>query len=204
MSVEDLRLLNAALTGHENWLRPAEVRRLHDLKRQVEIGWRLSVDQREEVGRLVTTSRERRHAQLPMRDRASRSLALGTRVLLMVSDLGQHERLAVVVRDRGLEAVSASGSDLLAVLGKEAPDAVVLDLALPGMHGGASLLELRDDRLHTGLPVLVLTNPALNEKEREIVQDMATLHSGSSDAEAVLATLLDAWFPLAGPRSGDG
>ena len=60
MSIEDLRLLNAALTAHENWLLAEEVRDLHDLRRQVEIGWPLSAKQREEVERMVERSRERR------------------------------------------------------------------------------------------------------------------------------------------------
>ena len=59
MSTEDLRFLDAALTGQENWLYADEVRQLHDLRRQVEIGWRLSVDQRESVMRMVERARER-------------------------------------------------------------------------------------------------------------------------------------------------
>ena len=57
---EDLRLLNAAMTAHENWLHPDEVHRLYQFRRQVEIGWALSVKQREEVERMVERSRDRR------------------------------------------------------------------------------------------------------------------------------------------------
>lgn len=60
MSIEDLRLLNAALTAQENWLFTDEVRELHDLRRQVEIGWPLSARQREHVERMVERSRARR------------------------------------------------------------------------------------------------------------------------------------------------
>ena len=60
MSIEDLRLLNAALTAQENWLLTDEVRELHDLRRQVEIGWPLSIRQREHVERMVERSRARR------------------------------------------------------------------------------------------------------------------------------------------------
>lgn len=60
MSIEDLRLLNAALTANENWLLPEEVQGLHDMRRQVEIGWPLSVRQRDEVERLVERARTRR------------------------------------------------------------------------------------------------------------------------------------------------
>ena len=60
MSTEDLRLLNAALTAHENWLLLDEVRELHNLKRQVEIGWPLSIRQRDSVEQMVARSRARR------------------------------------------------------------------------------------------------------------------------------------------------
>jgi hypothetical protein len=66
MSVEDLRLLNAALTGQQNWLHVEEVQLLHRFRRQVEIGWRLSASQREEVERMATESRERRRMVLPV------------------------------------------------------------------------------------------------------------------------------------------
>jgi len=125
----------------------------------------------------------------------------GGRVLLMVGDDAGHAELAEIVEDTGLEVARVSGGDdLVTVLGKEAPDAVVLDLALPGLHGVAALLELRDDRLHTGLPVMVITHEDLNDKEREIVHEMATLHAGAREAPATLRRLLDASFSLATRR----
>ncbi len=84
----------------------------------------------------------------------------------------------------------------MAHLGNEAPDAVVMDLAMSGFHGVAELLELRDDRVHTGLPVMVLTHDGLNEKERELIGEMATVHAPVSQAPATLERLLDASFPL--------
>jgi PAS domain S-box-containing protein len=127
----------------------------------------------------------------------------GGRVLLMVDDDARREELTEIVRDRGLDVLPSSGGDLLPILSQQAPDALVLDLALDGVHGVAALLELRDDRMHTGLPVLVMTHPDMNDKEREIVGELATAHASPADAAAVLANLLDVSFPLAGLQESD-
>jgi PAS domain S-box-containing protein len=121
----------------------------------------------------------------------------GGRVLLVVGDPARRERLSDVVARRGLEVTVATRGDLLGILSQEAPDAVVLDLAVADMHGVAALLELRDDRVHTGLPVLVITHDRLNEKEREIVAELATVRARPSDADAALERLLEVSFPVA-------
>jgi PAS domain S-box-containing protein len=122
----------------------------------------------------------------------------GGRVLLMVGNDEQRLRLADVVRERGLEVAEAKGTHFVGALGRESPDAVVLDMAMPGLHGVAALLELREDRVHTGLPVLVVNRDDLNEKEREIIRELATMRSEPADAPEKLAHLLDASFPHVG------
>jgi PAS domain S-box-containing protein len=124
----------------------------------------------------------------------------GGRILLMAETGSRRDRLAAVIEEKGLEVVVTDGGELMAVVAKEAPDAVVLDLSLEEMHGVAGLLELRDDRLHTGLPVMVVTHSRLNEKEREMVQELATLHSDPLEAADKLGRLLDVSFPLASPE----
>jgi PAS domain S-box-containing protein len=121
----------------------------------------------------------------------------GGRVLLVAEDGELQDQLAAVADATGLEVATSNQGDLVMVLAREGPDAVVLDLAMPDMHGVAALLELRDDRLHTGLPVLAITHEGLNHKEREIVHEMATLHADRSEAPHMLARLLDASFGLA-------
>ena len=88
----------------------------------------------------------------------------------------------------------------MSILGHEAPDAVVLDLDRPDVSGISAILELRDDRIHTGLPVLVLTPSGLDEREREIVGELATVHSEHGKSADALRHLLDASFPLAGTQ----
>lgn len=127
----------------------------------------------------------------------------GGRILLMVADEARRAELSETVVSRGLEVATSSGGELVAILSQQAPDAVVLDLALAGVHGVAALLEIRDDRVHTGLPVLVLTHDGLNDKERELVGELATVHSNAADAADALGNLLDLSFPLAGFQRAD-
>jgi CheY-like chemotaxis protein len=126
----------------------------------------------------------------------------GGRILLVVEDETRRNSLAALVRKRGLEVASAAGGDLMTLLAHESPDAVVLDLATPGMHGVASLLELREDRVHTGLPVLAVTHPGLNDKEREMVSELATVFAIPEQAGPVLERLLEASFPFEDGASG--
>ena len=76
MSVDDRALVNAALTAHDNWLLPEELQELHDFRRQLEIGWPLSVHQREHVERLVARARDRRMSASPTTTASSRNPAL--------------------------------------------------------------------------------------------------------------------------------
>ena len=121
----------------------------------------------------------------------------GGRVLLAVVDAERRKQLADVVRGRGLEVGLTAAGDLLQVLEREAPDALVLDLSTPELHSVATLLEVRDDRVHTGLPILVVTPDDLSEKEREMVTELATVRARPSEAPAALERLLEVSFPLA-------
>ena len=124
----------------------------------------------------------------------------GGRVLLMVAAADHREELAQVIESRGLEVVAVAKSRLLDAIGRHAPDAVVLDLALPATEGVAPLLDLREHRLHTGLPVFVLTHDGLNDKDREVVAELATIHAERAESADALAHLLDAVFTVVGAQ----
>ncbi len=51
-------------------------------------------------------------------------------------------------------------------LSKEAPNLILLDLAMPEMDGFEFLTRLRNDGIHTGIPVVVLTSKDLTPSER--------------------------------------
>jgi len=118
----------------------------------------------------------------------------GGRVLLMVHDEGLGQELAEVVRGRGLDAKVVREGQVLSLIEKETPDAVVLDLGAPGIQGGATLLAIRDSRLHTGLPVLAVTTPALSDHDREMVRELSTVFAPRDGASDALAKLLEASF----------
>lgn len=61
---------------------------------------------------------------------------------------------------------AASGAEALAAVREERPDAVLMDVQMPGMDGPATLQALRAEG-HTDLPVVFLTASVL---ELELVQ----------------------------------
>jgi len=120
----------------------------------------------------------------------------GGRVLLIVEGAARRSELAEVVRARNLQPAIAGEGDLTQLLRSEAPDALVLDMTSPGVAGVASLLELREDRVHTGLPVLVVTHDELNDKELALVHELATVHAPGPRCGRALAEMLDISFPV--------
>ena len=122
----------------------------------------------------------------------------GGRVLLMVSDPHCGSDLAEVVEAGGLQPVSWAGGDLIETLSREAPDVVVIDLAAADLDGVAALRDLREDRVHTGLPALVVTNDSLDERQRTTIDELATVQAGRAEAPEALRSLLELSFPLAG------
>lgn len=115
---------------------------------------------------------------------------------MMVHDEERRAGLAAVVEKRGFQVAARTEGEMSQILSHEAPDAVVLDMDRSASHGADSLLELREDRLHTGLPVLVLTYDGMSDEEREMVAELATVHVPAADAEAALVRMLDVSFPV--------
>lgn len=77
------------------------------------------------------------------------------------------ETLAEAVRDQGhTVAVGRSGSEGLALLAKETPDAVFLDLVMPGLSGVELLREIR--RGNPELPIVVVTGRARRQDLDEV------------------------------------
>lgn len=83
-----------------------------------------------------------------------------TRRLLVVDDDDDVRRLAVMSLSKvgGFEVRAASsGSECLAALDAEVPDAVLLDVMMPTMDGPATLDEIRGRSDTYSLPVVFLT-----------------------------------------------
>ena len=95
--------------------------------------------------------------------------------------------------------VAASGDELLEVLREEGPrvDLLLLDLVMPGKNGFAVLEELRARSDGRELPVIVITQYALNPLEREILKKhgVVTVLSKASSIERILFEVRAALFP---------
>ncbi len=85
--------------------------------------------------------------------------------VLVIEDSASVRRLIeVCLRVLGIDVKSASdGAEGLEAIRSDRPDAVVLDIGLPGLDGWEVLRQLRDDPSTADLKVLVLTAHAQPE-----------------------------------------
>jgi response regulator RpfG family c-di-GMP phosphodiesterase len=89
------------------------------------------------------------------------------RILLVDDEPALRELLRVTFEGAEVTVVeAASGEEALALLGREQPDAIVLDLRLPGIEGSDLCRRLRRDELTSQLPIVVLSGGDSNELER--------------------------------------
>ena len=93
---------------------------------------------------------------LPYRDREPRA---GARVVLIVDDTADTRELySLYFRSRGFKVLTAhdglAGVD--AAL-RHDPDAIIMDLSMPGLDGIAATQKLKEDPRTQHLPILILT-----------------------------------------------
>lgn len=82
----------------------------------------------------------------------------GKRILLVEDEPNIVESLRFILEQAGFAVdVVSDGNAALDYLDAGSPDAVVLDIMLPGMNGFDVLRAIRDNRKLAGLPVIVLT-----------------------------------------------
>jgi CheY-like chemotaxis protein len=106
-----------------------------------------------------------------IRDAVSRALPEGRGSILIVDDEETVRRLVVeTLRGNGFELrEAADGEEALAEIASRAPDALILDLVMPGLDGFAVLERLQDDPEKRLLPVIVLTARRLSVEERQLL-----------------------------------
>jgi PAS domain S-box-containing protein len=130
----------------------------------------------------------------------------GGRILVVDDDKAARAMLAQFLGSIGLEVVEAAdGQEALEAIRLEAPDAVLLDLLMPGMDGMTFLHKLRANPLHTGLPVIVLTAKELTRQEEKELADVASgvVHKGDRMADD-LREALGSMFTLTTPAEEPG
>ena len=122
--------------------------------------------------------------------------------IIVIEDNKEHlMALAIRLRAHGFDVVSAGdGATAMTVVNREKPDAVILDLGLPGGDGFVVLQRLRSLASTVALPVVVVTarpaqtNPALAleqgvvaflQKPVKTVELMSALRKALRHREAV-------------------
>jgi signal transduction histidine kinase/CheY-like chemotaxis protein len=97
-----------------------------------------------------------------------------------------------------------NGQEALDIIDREQPDAVILDLVMPGMGGFEVLQKLRDQEQTRRLPVIVYTSKLLTSEEKKRLTDLAAGLIAKSDVttslspESLLRSL--AKMDIAGPE----
>ena len=96
-----------------------------------------------------------------------------TKILVIDDDARDRGLLVAVLEEKGYEIILAdNGGAGLMLCHRQTPDAVVLDLNMPGIDGRALLRQLRI--LHPTLPVVVFSGLSTEEIEQEMLNQGAT------------------------------
>ena len=95
----------------------------------------------------------------------------GRRILVVDDEADARTFIATVLEDAGAEILQAADGDTaLAMARKEQPDAITLDISMPGKDGVEVFGELRNDPIVAGIPVCVVTG---HPEFREVIYQRA-------------------------------
>ena len=110
-------------------------------------------------------------------------------VLVVDDDPAIREHLRRALDREGWSVCEArDGREALALVEEEAPSAIVLDLMMPEVDGFEVLDELRSQKAHADIPVIVFTAMDLSSAQRERLEGSVqrVLEKGARSREAVL------------------
>jgi CheY-like chemotaxis protein len=81
------------------------------------------------------------------------------RVLIVDDERANRQLLEIMLEPEGYEVATAtSGDEALAMVARQAPDLIVLDVMMPGMNGYMVTARLKADPVTRAIPVLVLSS----------------------------------------------
>lgn len=129
------------------------------------------------------------------------------RVYLVDDDRFLLDLYAVKFKNAGHEiSVFGSGEDLLAALRKadtKAPDAILLDLIMPGVGGFGALEAIRKEHLAKGSKIVILSNQGQDsdiEKAKKLAADGYIIKASAIPSEVFAETLrtIESGAPPAG------
>jgi signal transduction histidine kinase/CheY-like chemotaxis protein/CHASE3 domain sensor protein len=121
-----------------------------------------------------------------LREAIARILPLGGYVLVVDDEESVRRLVVETLATDGLEFSEATeGEEALAEIDRRRPDAVVLDLIMPGLDGFGVLERLQAAEATRGLPVIVLTAKRLSAAERKLLEErsVSLLEKGAYSAE---------------------
>jgi CheY-like chemotaxis protein len=96
-----------------------------------------------------------------------------TKILVIDDNALDRGLLVAVLEEKGYEVISADNGRVgLMLCHQQTPDAVVLDLNMPGIDGRSLLRQLHI--LHPTLPVVVFSGHSTQEVEEEVLNQGAT------------------------------
>ncbi len=118
------------------------------------------------------------------------------RVYLVDDDRFLLDLYAVKFRNAGHDvSVFGSGEDLLTALrkaGTQAPDAILLDLIMPGVGGFEALEAMRKENLAKGSKVIILSNQGQGsdiERAKQLAADGYIIKASAIPSEVLAETL---------------
>lgn len=117
------------------------------------------------------------------------------RVYLVDDDRFLLDLYAVKFRNAGHEVnVFGSGEDLLAALRKNdpAPDAILIDLIMPGVGGFEALEAIRKENLAKGAKIIILSNQGQDsdiERAKQLFADGYIIKASAIPSEVLAETL---------------
>ena len=102
--------------------------------------------------------------------------AIAGATILVVDDAPPNVKLLrLILKDAGYRVLEASsGPEALETLRREKPDAMVLDVRMPGMTGYEVCREIRHDPEFAALPVIMVTALSLTEERIRGIEAGAT------------------------------
>lgn len=166
---------------------------VEDSPRALELGAALALSRPLEAGKLLRDVRGITRHEQPKK-------------LLLVDDNDLSLYILRELLDRPwLNLVEAhNGQEAMDMVEREHPDAVILDLVMPGMDGFEVLHRLRAQEQTRRLPVIVYTSKLLSREEKQHLSDLAAGFIAKSDVtttlspESLLSSL--AKLDISGPK----
>lgn len=107
---------------------------------------------------------------MPQRDRSKKNATV-----LIVDDQPENVQLmADVLSTNGYDTLSAnSGAEALDVLSRARPQAILLDMLMPGMDGFEVIRRIRENPQTARLPIMVITAMLVSDEDRQRLEKEA-------------------------------